>query len=118
MKQVFLILTVLVMVRCAPAGEPEPANLLSPEKMTGIMIEVHLAEARLENARLPADSAGAVFRKMQQDIYRKHQVKEVDFNTSYQYYLRNLSLLDKIYATVIDSLSARETLSNAQPPKQ
>ena len=118
MKRIFLILTALVLVQCAPAAEPEPANLLLPEKMTSILIQVHLAEARLEDARLPTDSAEAVFRQMQREIYQKHRVKEGDFNASYQYYLRNLSLLDKIYATVIDSLSARETMTKAQPPKQ
>lgn len=114
MKRIFLIFSVLLLAQCAPATEPKPANLLSAGKMTGILIDVHLTEARLENTGLAFDSAEAVYRKMQQDIYRKHQVKESDFNTSYQYYLRNLSELDKIYAAVIDSLSARETISNAQ----
>lgn len=81
------------------------------------MIDVHLAEARVENAGLPTDSAEAVYRKMQQDIYRKHQISEANFNNSYQYYLRNLSELDKIYGRVIDSLSARETMSAAKQVK-
>ncbi len=107
----------MLLTQCYPAAEPKPVNLLTEAQMTSIMIDVHLAEARLENAGLVIDSAEAVFRKMQQDIYRRHQVKDADFNASYQYYLRNLAELDKIYANVIDSLSARETTYNAQPTK-
>ena len=86
--------------------------------MTSIMIDVHLAEAQIENAGLPLDSGEAVYRKMHQQILKKHQVKELDFNTSYQYFLRNLNGLDKIYEKVIDSLTVRETLMKANPPKQ
>ncbi|RDC62615.1 DUF4296 domain-containing protein [Adhaeribacter pallidiroseus] len=118
MKSIFLILTLLTLVCCSPAGEPKPANLLSEDQMTRIMMDVHLAEAQVENAGLPLDSGEAVFRKMQQQIFKKHGVKEADFNTSYQYYLRNLNGLDKIYEKIIDSLTVRETLLKAQPPKQ
>ena len=78
------------------------------------MADIHIAEARLESAGISSDTAEAVFRKMQQDILKKHQVTEKDFNISYQYYLRNLNELDKIYEKVIDSLSARETIFNAK----
>jgi hypothetical protein len=116
-KSIFLIFTLLTLVCCSPAGEPKPTNLLSEEQMTRLMIDVHLAEAQVENAGLPLDSGEAVFRKMQQQIFQKHRVKEADFNTSYQYYLRNLNGLDKIYEKVIDSLTVRETLLKANPPK-
>ncbi|PSR52914.1 DUF4296 domain-containing protein [Adhaeribacter arboris] len=116
MKYIFLAVTLLLLVRCSPTGEPKPANLLSEEKMTRIMIDVHLAEAQIENAGLPLDSGEAVYRKMHREILRKHQVKEADFNNSYQYYLRNLNGLDKIYEKVIDSLTVRETLSKAKKP--
>ena len=81
------------------------------------MIDVHLAEAQIENAGVPLDSGEAVFRKMQQQILQKHKVKEADFNTSYQYYQRNLNGLDKIYEKVIDSLTVRETLIKSKPVK-
>jgi hypothetical protein len=113
----FLIITLFYLVSCSPASEPQPANLLSEEQMTRIMMDVHLAEAQVENAALPLDSGDAVYRKMQRQILQKHQVKEADFNTSYQYYLRNLNLLDKIYEKVIDSLTVRETLMKAKAPQ-
>ncbi|QMU28502.1 DUF4296 domain-containing protein [Adhaeribacter radiodurans] len=116
MKYFFLVLTLFLLIRCAPAGEPKPAHLLSEEEMTSIMIDVHLAEAQIENAGLPPDSGDAVYRKMHREILQKHQVKEADFNNSYQYYLRNLNGLDKIYEKVIDSLTVRETLSKAKQP--
>lgn len=117
MKSIFLIFTLLSLVCCSPASEPIPTNLLTEEQMTRIMIDVHLAEAQIENAGLPLDSGDAVYRKMQRQILKKHQVKETDFNTSYQYYLRNLNGLDKIYEKVIDSLTVRETRMRANPAK-
>ncbi|QNF34561.1 DUF4296 domain-containing protein [Adhaeribacter swui] len=117
MKSLFLISPLFLLLSCSPASEPQPANLIPEEKMTRIMMDVHLAEAQVENAGLPLDSGEAVYRKLQQQIFKKYQVKETDFNTSYQYYLRNLNLLDKIYEKVIDSLTVRETLLKAQPPK-
>lgn len=82
------------------------------------MVDIHLTEARLENAGLSADSTDAVYRKMQKDIFTRHRVKETNFNSSYQYYLRNLPEFDKIYEKVIDSLSVRETLFNAKNEKK
>lgn len=117
MRYIYLILIAFLLSYCAPAGDPQPANLLPEDKMTQVMMDIHLAEARLESAGLGADSADVIFKKMQQDIFKKHQIKEVDFNNSYQYYLRNLNEFDKIYQKVIDSLSARETLFNARNKK-
>ncbi len=105
-----------MLVCCSPANEPKPANLLTEEQMTRILIDVHLVEAQIENAGMPLDSGETVYRKMHRDILRKYKVKEADFNTSYQYYLRNLSGLDKIYEKVIDSLTVRETLIKAKQP--
>ena len=94
--------------------ETKPANLLSDKQLTSILIDMHIAEARVEANGFSADTAMAVYNNLKQDIYKKHNITEAHFQESYDYYLTNLSKLDKIYETVIDSLSMREVKASSK----
>jgi hypothetical protein len=101
----------LIVVSMACVKEPlPPPNTLSKDQMINILIDIHLAEAKV--GRLPfrsLDSSKALFRKMELDIFKKHQVDTATYRKSFEFYLNNTSRLDEIYAAVIDSLSYRES---------
>ena len=97
---------------CQKADEvPAPAQLLPPDKMVGLLIELHTLEARTEGAALPPDSSRALFRQEKQKMYWRHEVTDSVFAQSFRYYAIRGKELNTIYQSVIDSLDAREKVA-------
>lgn len=115
MKKLFFILAVLFCYACTSPLSPPPPGLIPQEKMTHIIFDVHVGEARLESMGLNHDTATYLFKNVEADILKKHQVSKEQFYTSYDYYLENVSELDKIYERVVDSLTVREAIANGIP---
>jgi len=116
--QFVLALGLLLAAGCArPEQVPTPATLLPKAKMTSLLVQLHLLEARVETSRLPPDSARALFLSQQRDLMRRNGVTQADsvFERSYRYYATNAKDLDEIYAAVIDSLTRREKKMGVTP---
>ena len=84
--------------------------------MTGILFDVHVAEAQVENMGLVLDTSNIVFKNEQKKIFKKHKISEKEFYNSYNYYLDNVGELDKIYEKVVDSLSFSEVKASGPKP--
>lgn len=91
-----------------PEEVPMPAHLVPREKMINLLIELHLLEARTDAAALPSDSARALFRQQQKNVYRRYEISDSVFVQSYRYYAIHEKDLDEIYTIVVDSLTQRE----------
>lgn len=116
MKKLFFILLFGLFIQaCTSPVEPAPDDVISARKMTSILVDIHVAEARVERLGITTDTAAVHFRKLQQEVYRKHQITEEQFNKSYNYYMHNVSELDKIYEKVVDSLSVNEVEAARTP---
>ncbi|WP_181306423.1 DUF4296 domain-containing protein [Rufibacter sp. XAAS-G3-1] len=112
-KRLCLLLLPLVMLACTP--EPaKPADLISEEQMTRIMIDVHLTEAAIGRTIPNYDTSRVAYREAHKRILKRHAVSDSAFKHSYDFYLSNPALLDKIYEDVLDSLSLREAKLTAK----
>ncbi|RSK48863.1 DUF4296 domain-containing protein [Hymenobacter rigui] len=112
-------LALLVTACQKPEEVPVPAQLIPRDKMVSLLVELHLLEARTDAAILPQDSARALFRQQQKDVYWRYEVTDSAFVQSYRYYAIHDKDLDEIYSTVVDSLSLREarlTTPGSPPP--
>lgn len=109
MKRFFLILLGgLYLGACTSPVSPPPPDVIPEPKMTSMLVELHIAEARVDRMGVVTDTAAIYYKKAQQEIFKKNKVTEKQFYKSYDYYLHNVSELDKIYARVVDSLSLKE----------
>ncbi|MBA9077474.1 DUF4296 domain-containing protein [Rufibacter quisquiliarum] len=106
-KRLSVFLLSIFLLGCTPSPE-KPADMLPEEKMTSVMIDIHLAEARVNNQVHHPDTARKVFKLLKKGILKKHGVSDSAFKHSYDFYLTNPAAMDKLYEKVIDSLSARE----------
>jgi len=104
----FFFLSLLLSGCDRPEMAVPPAELLSKEQMRGVLIDLHLLEARIESGRLSTDSARALYNEQQRLILQQHQVTDSVFRQSYRYYAIHDKDMDIIYAQIIDSLTARE----------
>ena len=92
-----------------PEEVPRPANLLSKEEMVGLLVPLHLLEARVENSRLQPDSARALFLSQKRELLWQRHIPLEDsvFERSYRYYATHDKDLSDIYTIVTDSLEAQ-----------
>lgn len=72
--------------------------------MKVLLTEIHLAEAQVQSLKINnQDTARAVFNEFQKKIFLKNKIDSLDFDKSYEYYVRSLQM-DSIYQQVVDTL--------------
>ncbi|WP_161599497.1 DUF4296 domain-containing protein [Hymenobacter nivis] len=90
---------------CQRPEEPlRPADLVPRPQLVGALVDLHLLEARVENAALKPDSARALFLAQQKNVFRTHRMTDSSFQHSVRYYGVHGKDLDEIYVVVVDSL--------------
>jgi hypothetical protein len=91
--------------------EPKfPDAALNKEKMTAVLADIHLAEAKLagmgNNSQVQRDSTAEVYYAT---IFKIHQVKAEDFNSSMEAYMQNPKALSEIYEKVLEKLQKEQS---------
>ncbi len=83
--------------------------IMSEPEMVNYLIELHIAEAQVQNLRLKKDSSDKVFQIYEKHLLDKNGLTDSLFIKSYNYYLQEPEVLEKIYETVVDSISVRKS---------
>ena len=91
--------------------EPKfPEAALDKEKMTAILADVHLAEAKLasmgNSSQGQRDSVAALYYA---SIFKIHKVKPEDFDNSMDAYMQNPKVLSQIYEKVLEKLQKEQS---------
>lgn len=104
-KKLFIIFLVL---SCNLGKNEIPGNILPKNKMIPILIDIHIAEASVQENGVVGDSAIQKAKDYYAYIYKLHDVTAEQFEVSFDYYCRNLSLMNEIYDKMIEELSKKE----------
>ncbi len=111
MKTFAWIVPIILFFSCSQFTKNDlPQGVLPESKMVPILVDIHLAEARANVMNPHLDSARLYFAVYKDSIFKKNNVTKIEFDSSYSYYMHNIALMDKIYMTVVDSLSLRQGL--------
>ena len=81
--------------------------------MINLLIDIHYAEAKVNQAKLPKDSSLVYYKYLEDSIFNKHSVDSAKYHSSMIYYTKNIEYLDEVYEAVLDSLnlmSAKEPI--------
>ena len=93
---------------CNPTDAPPP-NLLTEGQMASFLADLHVSEQRVAELRLQSqDSSLAVFRRVEQELFRRHGMDTAAYRQSYQYYAARPERFKIIYQAVVDSLMKRD----------
>jgi len=106
-RNLSIIYLLLVFSAC---GNSEKDEVLDQNKMVDILIDLHLAEATVENIGLNTDSAASLYKYLEKQVYDSHEISDSLYLRSINYYMENPKQLDRIYSIVVDSLSVREKI--------
>lgn len=114
----FLLFFTMLLVSCDSIINPKPSGTLSEEKMTEILVDMHLTEAtlRIINDTLAKINDTTYLRSRFAEVFRKHDVAPGRFTKSLTYYIKHIELLDKIYGGVIGRLTEIETSLQEKTP--
>jgi hypothetical protein len=109
-KKSFLAIIILVATSCG--SDKPPKQVLGEGEMISFLIDLHIAEAAVQNLRLKVDSSKVVFEVENRYLLQKHNITDSVFLNSYNYYLAHPKQLEIIYSAVVDSISLRQSLLN------
>ena len=108
MKKSFLGIIILVVLSCSQSSSPD--GVMDESAMINYLIDLHLAEAAVQDLRLKKDSAEIVFAAQEKLLLKTHHITDSMFVKSYTYYLERPEEFEAIYSAIVDSLSLRQVL--------
>jgi hypothetical protein len=103
-KKVFLLAVTLIVFSCGE-NEKDPEWLLSESEMVELLLDFRLAEGRATNLGINEDSAVVVFKALERNVFKVHQVDSSVYKESYQYYILRPERAMVIFDAVLDSLN-------------
>lgn len=81
----------------------------SEEEMANILTDIHLAEARVSKMKFRSpDSSALVFKRLEEDIYKKHNIDTALYKSSYTYYANDVTRWKKVYELVNKNLNSQQ----------
>lgn len=106
MKKLFPILAILMICSCSQKQE-KPQDVLGPEKMAQVLLNVYQNEAVVRRINVPRDSAIILLRHYQLRMYDSLAINDSIYYKSYRYYMDHPKEFEQIYDVVIDSMNLR-----------
>lgn len=97
--------------------EEKTLGVLSEQEFKRVIIELYLAESRLNSRSLSRDSALKLFKPFEEKYLGKMGIQDSTLKKTYQYYFDHPDKLERVYDAVIDSLSLLEQKTNNKPRK-
>lgn len=113
MKTKLWILGCVFFITCCTSDE-KPEHILSKEQMVGLMIDMQIAQTRVNDLRLKSDSAREVYDQYHAYLLEEHVVNDSVFYKSLEYYLNRPIDLNVIHEGVLDTLNFRLKKKEAQ----
>jgi len=119
--QAILALILFLFISCSQKKlESKPSGLLSKDKMTDVLVDIHLAEGAADNRKLKSGQIDLMMTTRYKELFQKHEITYEEFKVSYDYYMNHAEELAEIYTEVVNKLTTRESLinrdKNVKPP--
>ncbi len=88
--------------------QPLPQDLITPDKMTEIIIDINLVEAQLTEVQLLQSIIKDSVRSYYSILFGKHQISKMQLEENFDYYVTQATLIDSIYANALAKLTSME----------
>jgi len=104
------IIFLVLMYSCGQElkAPPLPQDLITPEKMTEIIIDINLVEAQLTEVQLLQSIIKDSVRSYYSVLFGKHQISKIQLEENFDYYVTQANLIDSIYANALAKLTSME----------
>jgi len=111
----YLVISLLFFLGACGSEEIVPPNDLVPkEDMINFLLDLHLAEAKINMLALPRDSSKLLYKHYERYLFDKHNLEDSAYYQSFEYYLNEIEVMDEIYGAIVDSLNVMNTMSRTK----
>lgn len=109
-RNLILLIIGMVLFSCKPEGNyPEvPYDIIKPDKMIEIMIDIHIIESYFVTKGINKDSTSTLPVSYYKYVVESHDTDLKTFSKSLQYYLNHAHIFYDMYAEVSEKLSEME----------
>jgi len=107
LRRTVLLSTLLLIFAMSCNIESKPSDLISKNKMSDILKDVHMAESSIQT--MNASHRDSIARLYYGHIFRIHEVKEDEYYKSLEYYTRSPKELEEIYIEVEAKLNSKKS---------
>ena len=104
-KVVFVILAVTVF--SCNKEQKTMSGLIPEDTLARVLIEIHIAEAKVSQAKLTKDSSLNYYSFLEQGIFNKYNIDSLRYRETMVNYSEDIKILDRVYEVVLDSLNLR-----------
>ena len=105
----------LTFLLTACSSDDKPENLISEDKMSKVLTEIHILEAQINNLHFQhEDSAVFIYQKKRFELMKTFNLDTATFRVSLKYYLLNPDKMKEIYTEVKKNLEAKKKVIEAK----
>ena len=106
MQKLLLVFLFLAWAACSSPKKPE--GVLTQPQLSALLLDIYLAEARLEAMPVAKDSSVRFFIPFEQKLLKAKGISDSTMKQTYAYYLAHPKELEQVYDVVIDTLMVRD----------
>ncbi|MCP4460667.1 MAG: DUF4296 domain-containing protein [Cytophagales bacterium] len=99
-----IIILLAVLLGACSEKEQLPEDILSQKRMTHLMIQIHLLEAKVGRMGVRRDSALVVFKHFENKLFEANGIDSTIYYKSFNYYGMHPEYFSEVYAAVSDSM--------------
>jgi hypothetical protein len=115
-----LVIFILVLMASCQTNE-RPKEVLTQAQLSAFLVDIYLAEARIDAIPQVKDSTIKYFLPMEEKLLKKSGLSDSVLRVTYRYYTTHPKELEQVYDAVIDTLALRERRVGrvpSAPPKK
>jgi hypothetical protein len=103
-----LVIFSILMILASCKEKKSSQDILSPAEMVKVLGELYITEEKVNKLSIARDSSVKALDYLDDKVFEKYATTDTLFKRSLNYYLERPEEIEKIYATLIDSLNLRE----------
>ena len=127
MRNYIILFFSLICFLAACNSSDTPDGIIEPDRMVGLLTEVHLADGTNYNLKQDKDTLYKYALPKYLSLFKKYHTDSVHFRQSMKYYSSNPPVMLEIYNKILDNLKAKtdslnkvtykSAVDNAKPHK-
>lgn len=107
MKRLIPLLLVLLF-SCKPKLPVPPDDVIPMDKMRVLLADMHVVEAVAETKAQVGANEKNLVQEYDEQVFKNNKVTREDYTKSFKWYEENPVLLNQLYDSILNDLSARE----------
>lgn len=101
-----IVMIIFLVMGCKKQQRPD--DVLSREEYASFLVEVFLAEGKLNSLGIPVDSAMKLYLPFEVALQQQRGLTDSVLVRTKEYYLAHPNEMEQVYAAVVDTLNLRE----------